>query len=400
MKKIKIIVDKIRAFLGLTHNVLVISFFMGLLGTSITYTWFPFLPLFLEELGATIIQIGMAFMVSSAAHSISEVLGGYLGDKYGRKIVIVTGSFFVSFTYLALVMATSWLVATAALTLVLMLDGIYMPAINSMISESVPEEQLGTAYGSFWFFLSLAYILGPLIGAILIPLFGYRPLFFFTAIVGFVVSLLAYILLKETLAKKRKHEELEKKIKLSQIFRGPLLYYFISVCTTAFGDGLMLNYVVIYAKRYLYMAESEIGLMFSVANFSGLMASFPAGKIADKVGKRIAIASGILVAAIAQVIWLYSQSFFAALIVYAIYRAATIVPLVSHNALIANLTSEEVRASVMGLFMAAVWIVSSISTFIGGLLWETVNPQAPFVAYFLIQIPGLMLLIHFVKEKN
>jgi len=368
---------------------------MGLLGTSISYTWFPFFPLFLESLGASVIQIGIAFMVSSAAHSITEAIGGYWADRYGRKTLIVLGSLLVSFAYLVLAMATSWILATIALTLVLILEGVYMPAINSMISESVPENKLSVAYASFWFFLSLAYILGPLIGAVLIPLLSYHSLFYLTTVISLIITFFCYTLLKETFHDEKKTRE---KIRVLRFFRGSLLIYFISVCTAAFGDGLMLNYVSIYAEQGLHMGESEIGLLFSIANFSALVASFPAGKIADKVGKRAVMASGTLIAAAAQVLWLFSPNFLTAFIVYGIYRAATIFPLIIHNALIANLTSKEVRASVMGLFMTAVWMVSSISTLLGGIIWETINPKAPFLAYFLFQIPSVILL-YFVKEK-
>jgi MFS family permease len=69
----------------------------------------PLLPLYLQELGAGVGQVGLFFTLSSVAPLLFQIFGGWLSDAIGRLAGILA--------YVVYVMAPSWgwlLLATVA----------------------------------------------------------------------------------------------------------------------------------------------------------------------------------------------------------------------------------------------------------------------------------------------
>lgn len=387
--------EKIRRFLGLTPNILVLCLFYPI-GVFSTYTWFNFFPLYLEYLGADIIEIGTAYMIAFATYAIAHTPGGYLADRYGRKKILVLGVFLSAFLFPFLALTTSWLMAAIVLAILLFVEAIYTPAVYSIIPESVSENQRGTAYGSFWLFQGLSTTLAPPVGGFVIQLYGYYPLFYLTAIVSLLVSILFHVFLRETL-KKEGGVKAETKSSPLMYLKGSLLLYFISACISFFGDGLSREYFAIYAERQLQMTETDIGFMFSAGSLCMLILSVPAGKIVDKIGKRLSIALGGLISAGVSVTWLYSPSNLFAIIFYGI-SGTVVFSIIGSDTLVANLTVKEIRASIMGLFTTTMWGLNSIASPIGGILWTALDLKIPFIIGFFLKIPAIVLL-YFVKEK-
>lgn len=391
----KLAIEKVREFLGLTPNVLALCLFYPL-GIFVTYTWFNFLPLYLESLGAGVIEIGTAYMIAFATYAIAQTPGGYLADRYGRKKIIVLGIFVSAFLFPILAIATTWLMAAIVLATLLVVEAIYTPAVYSIIPESVPENQRGTAYGSFWLFKGVSFTLAPLVGGVVIQLYGYNPLFHLTAMVSLLLSILFHVFLRET---SRKEDGLKTKTKSSPLLhlRGSLLLYFVSACISFFGVGLAREYFALYAERQFLMTETDIGLMFSASSLFMLIMSVPAGKIIDKIGRRLSIALGGLISTGASVIWLYSPNNLFAIILYGI-SGAVIFSIIASDTLIADLTVKETRASIMGLFTTTMWILNSVASPLGSVLWTVLDPKIPFIIGFFFKIPAIVLL-YFVKEK-
>jgi len=65
------------------------SFLIDLVSSS----WYMVVPLYLEELGASTIAIGISFAAINVGWYTPQFLGGLLGDKIGRKILIVISTF-------------------------------------------------------------------------------------------------------------------------------------------------------------------------------------------------------------------------------------------------------------------------------------------------------------------
>jgi sugar phosphate permease len=67
------------------------------------------------------------------------------------------------------------------------------------------------------------------------------------------------------------------------------------------------------------------------------------------------------------------------------------------KALVADIVPQEQRGTAYGLFNAAIGLTALPASLIAGILWQTVNPAAPFVFGATLSILAGSLLIAWVK---
>ena len=167
--------DYDRAIFVLAAGDLVASFGFSLV--------FPFLTIYLTtSLGASAAEAGLVLGAYSVCSIFSNAAGGWLADRFGRKIVMT-----VSITLTAIVVAlmgqVSDLRAVGALTMVLgLVDPPFIPAARAAVADVVPEEKRARAYSLLSVAASIGWIAGPAIGAGLAVL-GYSFLFFVSGVI-------------------------------------------------------------------------------------------------------------------------------------------------------------------------------------------------------------------------
>jgi MFS family permease len=95
--------------------------FMGtmILANISGHMYQPLLPLYLQELGAAVGQVGLFFTLGAIAPLAFQILGGWSSDSIGRLQAITIGSLAGVLGYFVYVFAPSWewlLMATATIT--------------------------------------------------------------------------------------------------------------------------------------------------------------------------------------------------------------------------------------------------------------------------------------------
>jgi MFS family permease len=126
-------------------NLLPLSLKILLLGVLLShlayYMVLPLLPIILKVLkGLTIIQIGTVLAVSSFSYQGGSVLGGFLADKIGRRLIITVGAFIKGLALVGFGLATTY----SLLILVALLNGIggglNSPSTKAAIAALTSEE--------------------------------------------------------------------------------------------------------------------------------------------------------------------------------------------------------------------------------------------------------------------
>ena len=65
-----------------------------------------------------------------------------------------------------------------------------------------------------------------------------------------------------------------------------LLFVAVALLLWGFGEGMFFNFVPIYLDRQFQLSEYEIGLVLGAFGFSMAITHIPAGRLADRVGRR------------------------------------------------------------------------------------------------------------------
>lgn len=414
------VVGKIRNFLALERNVLVMALTFGIMNLTQSM-WMQFLALYItDELKATTFEMGLAYTVQGLSYIVISVPFGYLADTVGRKKLIVPGTFLIALAIMSYAYVPNWQLLMAMMAIFTMVHAAYFGALESIVADSVSPERRATAFASTMFIAGFFSMPGPIIGGYLHSVLKtWRPLFIISGLTTLVMAVSRAIFLKETIETKAK---LESPIKYSLTrfrkefygdFKEILLGersrsgFFLSSCIGSLagsflGFGMMGGgaFLVKYAQDVIGLTEFHIGVWGTATSTAWFLFQIIGGKLADRFGRKpVMIASG-LVWFPEAIGFLYSRNLLQVLIVQ-------IPPLMAHAgsssaylALLSELVEKEKRATTISISTALGSIFGFPGPAIGGFLYGTMSPQSPFYTNLILSIPALLVLIFLVKEPK
>ena len=178
-----------------------VSFFTDV-STEMIFSILPSFILSLPGAGYDVLGIieGLAESLSYGLRSIS----GVFSDKFRRRKAIV----FIGYAFSTLTKPLFALSSTASQVLVIRVGDRVGKAVrtsprDALLSESVPEEQLGRSFGIHRTLDQLGAVLGPVIASSLIMFFGAtaRDIFWISFIPGTIALIVLIVLVKEKVGK-------------------------------------------------------------------------------------------------------------------------------------------------------------------------------------------------------
>lgn len=169
---------------------------VAIIGSSITFidgsVVNVVLPLLRQQLGATsaevqwIVEAYMLFLASLI------LLGGALGDRYGRRRVFIVGVLIFAAASGLCGMASGVQLLIAARAVQGIGAALLVPGSLALISANFTTEQRGRAIGSWAAFTSIAGGLGPIVGGWLAEAVSWRWIFFLNVPIAALVIFIAW----------------------------------------------------------------------------------------------------------------------------------------------------------------------------------------------------------------
>ncbi|QIK76483.1 MFS transporter [Nocardioides piscis] len=159
----------------------------------------PFLPLYVRELGvisdADVLRwSGIAFGATFLTAALAAPLWGALGDRFGRKPMLIRASLGMAVTMSLIGFAqTVW--QLVALRLLVGLLGGYSSAATILVAAQAPKERTAWALGVLSSGMLAGAVAGPLLGGILPGAIGIRATFMLTGALIFCAFLATALLL-------------------------------------------------------------------------------------------------------------------------------------------------------------------------------------------------------------
>lgn len=154
--------------------------------------WYPFMPLYALELGATsdadaAAWIALAVTSQGVARIASSALWGFLSDRWGRKLMLLRALYLASITFaFAAIAQEPWHLAVA-----LACQGLFsgfIPASVALVSVSVPDHRLNRSLSTVTGAQYLGSTLGPGLGALLALFLGFRESIIVAAFVPLITA--------------------------------------------------------------------------------------------------------------------------------------------------------------------------------------------------------------------
>ncbi|NIQ05550.1 MAG: MFS transporter, partial [Candidatus Korarchaeota archaeon] len=143
------------------------------------------LPVYIRDLGGTILEVGLFFFSMNAIYFSSMFFGGFLADKFDRKKLILFYWIVTTPTPLIYSFATNWIHSIPGAIIFNFALG--DPAVSAYVTTAAPKKRIVRAFSITHTGYSLGMIFSPLLGAYLLTAIHIRWLFI-TAFLLFLAS--------------------------------------------------------------------------------------------------------------------------------------------------------------------------------------------------------------------
>lgn len=255
------------------------------LGTSIANIA---LPALVDAFAAPFLQVQAVVVAYLAAMTVSVVIAGRLGDSRGLKPMLVVGLAVFAIASLLCAIAPNLSLLIGARALQGVGAAFLMTLAMALMRQTANEARVGRAMGLLGTVSALGTALGPSLGGLLIPVAGWRGIFWVQVPLAVLALVLAIRLLPAGPAKAK-----------------ALSVTLWSVMTRNLVTNLLVNIVVaavmmttlvvgpFYLGIALGLTATQVGFVMAVGPVISIFSGVPSGRMVDAWGSGRILAIGL-----------------------------------------------------------------------------------------------------------
>jgi MFS family permease len=354
------------------------------------------LPLFLATFGGGAMALGVIEGVSDASSSLLKLWMSHYSDRVGKRKPILVVGYLVTAMMGTFAFVTAWWQLVAIRAIAWMGRGARGPVRNALLSESVPPEAHGRAFGFEGAMDTLGAILGPAIALSLVGVIALRHIFLIAFIPGAITVLIAWLAIRETPALPREHLRL-----LASLRELPPAFRRFVGAVGVFGLGnfahtlLVLRAVTLLTPRYGHVVAGRYGIaLYILHNVIYAAVSYPVGALGDRMSKKTLLGVGYAIFGAMCLLFLAGWSSLPMLAVL-FTMAGVYIGIVDamERSLAAGLLPKEQRGVGYGVLATANSFGDLLSSVIVGLLWTHVSAAAGFGYAAALTLAGAVCLV-------
>jgi MFS family permease len=351
----------------------------------------PLEALYLQDLGATVGQIGLFYTISQIIPLLLQILGGWISDSLGRLRAIAIGSLIGVFVYVPLILANRWEWVLLASALSAMTRALIGPSFDAYIAEHSEPENRARLFGITQTLFAIVAVVGPVMGGYLVEEINFKGMLIVAAGLYIIATIIRVAMARDAAKSATANPnpltiaglKSNLGVMFALILAGGLLTWIM--ITDGVRDiffNMSFSFLSIYMQDIASLSISQIGIMNSIFGVAMMAVMIPAGWLADKAGERVNISISFLFIAIsigmialvppASPAWIYGVGWVIAGVGVGLATPA-------YQSLISKAVPARLRGVAFGLFSTSLGLVSLPAPLIGGYLWENVSPQFPFM---------------------
>jgi MFS family permease len=338
---------------------------LGFFGMASMGIIFPTITLYALRLGANELEIGLIQGFFSTIIVFTMVPFGYLSDSYGRKK-------FISFAFIvALISFVSYAFVRNIPQLILVrgFHGLFIssfyPSAYAMAIALSNSKNRGTTLGLFSLATGLGFTLGNFLSGILIEKFSFKTTFYFCGFLAFVGLFIIFTRLNSYSKSFEAKESLKIKSKLIKSKR--LIFLLLIPLIAFYSYGATYAFFPLYGKSF-GLTDSIIGFYLASYSIASSLMSIFSGKIIDKFGSLVGIASGLIIGGIAYLLLFFSKENFLMLIALIIAGISNSLTYLSSQTFLTNEFSISIMGSAIGIFSLFLHIGMATGPIVTGII--------------------------------
>jgi MFS family permease len=387
--------EKLVDYLSLERNVSIASAAVFLLGLG-EELWKKFLPKYLEALGASTPVIGLFGTAEDFFDAVYQYPGGWLADHLGRRRAFLIFVALASAGYLVYLVSPSWPFVFAGLALVMAWQSMASPAIFAVIGDSLPRERRAMGFTLQSILKRVPIVVAPVAGGVLISSLGVVR----GVHAGLVITLMLAVLTTLLLSRVNITIRASRTTSIGGVWRSfhsVLKRLLVSDVIIRTCEGMTGVLTILYVTNVQHFSVARYGTLVAIQMLTSILVYIPAGKFADRVGRKPFVVATFLSFALFPVAVMMASNF-TFLILAFIVGGLREIGEPARKAMIVDFAQENIRARSVGLYYLVRSLSITPAAAVGGLLWN-IAPQVPFVTAGIIGLIGTFVFAATVEER-
>ncbi len=352
---------------------------------------YPLVPLFLTSvLGAPVAAVGLIEGVAEGTASLFKTVGGWASDRLRLRRPLVFAGYAVSAVAKPLLAAAYvWPVALLVRFGDRTGKGVRTAPRDALVADVTPPELRGRAFGFHRAADTLGAVAGPAVALGLLAAFADNfRLIFILAFLPAVAALAIVPLVKE----RPPAPSPAGTARIAWRELGSGFYLFLGI-SLVFALGNSSDVFLLLRAKDVGLSNSEVVLSYMLFNVVYAVLAMPAGIISDRVGRRSVIGGGFAVFAMVYLGFALVGRGAVVWPLFAVYGVHMALTEGVGRAFVADFVPSERRATALGLYQGAMGGMILLSSVIAGVLWDAIDPAAPFFLGAATALAALALLL-------
>ncbi|CQR46303.1 putative sulfoacetate transporter SauU [Paraliobacillus sp. PM-2] len=368
----------------------------------------PVMPNLAAEFGLTNSQLGLLNSVFFLTYAVLQMPSGALGDKFGRKYVLVPG--FILFGVFTAIsgIATSFAFLLIARAITGLGEGTYYGPQYALSSDAIPKKNLTVGTAIINSGMAIGISGGYILSSYLTLEMGYswRAPFYVMSVPTVLVGIMIWFIIRE---KRRTNKQVEEnttvekeKIDWSFLKNRNIIAVLIMVFCSLYGFFMVITWLPQYLQVERGFQGSDVGFISSLIPWASIPGALIFAYLSDKLGRRKPLIFFLVpIAAISIFAVAYIQSIplmIVALIVYGLTGKLALDPVLI--AFVADNAPKKVYSTIFGIYNFVGMSSSILAPYITGAIVDVAGTMKTgfFVSMVLLGIGFVAML--FTTEKK
>ena len=363
----------------------------------------PFTPDYLKILGvdhAAEFWTGIIISVASLCSMIMSPIWGAVGDRFGRRMMMLRAGFFLTISYVGMALVTGPYGLLGIRMMIGLLTG-FVPMAIALVGVSTPQEHVGRALGMIQTAWPSGSIIGPVIGGLAADAVGIRGTSWVSAAMCAAATALVFFSVKEQFTPPPSARAgMLADLKAAATHKVLIMIVMITAASSAAIMGLEPVLVPFVRQIAGNDAPSWLsGLIFSIPGVAFIAMAPYWARRGEKQGFAKTVSIGLLGSGILYTLQTFVGSVWqmGGVRLLSGMTGAAIVPGVA--ALLATAVPLELRGRAFGLNQSASSLGSIVGPFVGGYIASFVNARGVFLMTGLIYLGASLFVTRVVAPR-
>lgn len=328
---------------------------------------FGILPSFIvSDLGASRAFLGLIEGTGEMLSYGFRMVSGTFSDTTGkRKPFVLIGYALSAVSKPFFGLSSVWTDALVVRSADRVGKGLRTAPRDALISDSIPAEKVGRAFGIHRSLDQIGAIIGPIIGFVIFPLIGMRGIFYVSLIPATIALIILLAFVRERSVTPRSKAIL---VNIGSVLHGKFVVLLIFIGIFAIG-AFNFSFVLLRTTD-LGIHKEYMLIVYTVINAAHTAIGIPSGILSDRIGKERVLIIGYIIFFLSSVLMIYGTNILFAYLLAVIYGLYVGITETVQRAIIPKYVPSELRGTAYGVYNIIVGICFLAANIIFGLLWD------------------------------